>query len=169
MLPAAWKDAPAWEAALQEAGVPARLHQATTVPPEDPQDLQDVQFAVVWKPPAGLLASCPNLKGVQSMGAGVDSITAPGVMPAGTPLARIVRSPLCVATRCHSPLCVAARCHSPLCVATRCHSPLRVATKARQLNRLNCPRISHCWGFQDLTLLVLPRSADGLCGYRWIH
>ena len=108
-----------------------------------------MQFAVVWKPPAGLLASCPNLKGVQSMGAGVDSITAPGVMPAGTPLARIVRS--------------------PLCVATRCHSPLRVATKARQLNRLNCPRISHCWGFQDLTLLVLPRSADGLCGYRWIH
>lgn len=54
--------------------------------------LADVKFAVVWKPPVGLLARCTRLQAVQSMGAGVDSILQPGCMPEGVPLARIVRA-----------------------------------------------------------------------------
>jgi glyoxylate/hydroxypyruvate reductase len=54
-------------------------------------DLKRVVFAVVWKPPPGLLVACPGLKAVQSLGAGVDNILQPGCMPEKVPLARIVR------------------------------------------------------------------------------
>lgn len=48
-----------------------------------------VTFAVVWKHPAGCLQQLPNLKALQSYGAGVDSILADPELPA-VPLARIV-------------------------------------------------------------------------------
>lgn len=49
-----------------------------------------VEFAVVWKQPAGAVASLPNLKALQSFGAGVDSILSDLTLPASLPLARIV-------------------------------------------------------------------------------
>jgi glyoxylate/hydroxypyruvate reductase A len=49
-----------------------------------------VEFAVVWKQPAGSVASLPNLKALQSFGAGVDSILSDITLPASLPLARIV-------------------------------------------------------------------------------
>lgn len=49
-----------------------------------------VEFAVVWKQPAGAVASLPNLKALQSFGAGVDSILSDASLPAALPLARIV-------------------------------------------------------------------------------
>ena len=88
---AAWHDAPAWCKALQEAGMPA-LRYPQDYDPQGPGKLEDVKFAVVWKPPEDLLSACPNLQAVQSLGAGVDSILRPGVLPEGIPLARIVRS-----------------------------------------------------------------------------
>ncbi len=49
-----------------------------------------VEFAVVWKQPAGSVASLPNLKALQSFGAGVDSILSDITLPVSLPLARIV-------------------------------------------------------------------------------
>lgn len=49
-----------------------------------------VEFAVVWKQPAGTVASLSNLKALQSFGAGVDSILSDKTLPASLPLARIV-------------------------------------------------------------------------------
>lgn len=48
-----------------------------------------VTFAVVWKQPPGVLASLPNLKALQSFGAGVDGILLDPTLP-DLPLARIV-------------------------------------------------------------------------------
>lgn len=53
-----------------------------------------VEFAVVWKQPAGAVAALPNLKALQSFGAGVDSILSDPSLPAALPLARIVDSNL---------------------------------------------------------------------------
>lgn len=73
------------------------LHQALTealpeVPiwiyPEIPDPAQ-VQFAVVWRQPAGSVASLPQLRALQSFGAGVDNILADASLP-NLPLARIV-------------------------------------------------------------------------------
>ncbi|WP_430457286.1 2-hydroxyacid dehydrogenase [Rheinheimera sp.] len=49
-----------------------------------------VEFAVVWKQPAGSVSSLPNLQALQSFGAGVDSILSDTTLPASLPLARIV-------------------------------------------------------------------------------
>jgi glyoxylate/hydroxypyruvate reductase A len=48
-----------------------------------------VTFAVLWKQPAGVLAQFPNLKALQSYGAGIDSIMTDPDLPA-LPLARVV-------------------------------------------------------------------------------
>jgi glyoxylate/hydroxypyruvate reductase A len=48
-----------------------------------------IEFAVVWKPPPGLLASLPNLKGVLSIGAGVDHILADPTLP-NVPVVRLL-------------------------------------------------------------------------------
>ncbi|GHG74118.1 glyoxylate/hydroxypyruvate reductase A [Alishewanella longhuensis] len=49
----------------------------------------DITFAVLWKQPAGVVATLPGLKALQSFGAGVDGILADDTLPA-LPLARIV-------------------------------------------------------------------------------
>lgn len=48
-----------------------------------------VEFAVVWRQPPGALNNLPNLKALQSFGAGVDSILTDPTLP-DLPLARIV-------------------------------------------------------------------------------
>lgn len=40
----------------------------------DAERLQDVELALVWKPPSGLLAALPRLKAVFSLGAGADDL-----------------------------------------------------------------------------------------------
>ena len=75
-------------------GVVAALQQqlpdvAIEVWPQ-PQNPAAVDFAVLWKQPAGVVAALPNLKALQSFGAGVDSILSDNTLPAGLPLARIV-------------------------------------------------------------------------------
>lgn len=49
----------------------------------------EITFAVLWKQPAGVVATLPGLKALQSFGAGVDGILADDTLPA-LPLARIV-------------------------------------------------------------------------------
>lgn len=55
----------------------------------DIADVNAVEFAVVWKQPAGSLAALPKLKAIQCFGAGVDAILSDPTLPA-LPVARIV-------------------------------------------------------------------------------
>lgn len=56
----------------------------------DMGDARDIEAALVWHPPAGLLASLPNLKLIQSLGAGIDHLLGDPELPQGVPLARLV-------------------------------------------------------------------------------
>lgn len=51
---------------------------------------QDVEFALVWRPPPGLLASLPRLKAIFSLGAGVDHLFSDPDLPRALPITRVV-------------------------------------------------------------------------------
>jgi glyoxylate/hydroxypyruvate reductase len=53
-------------------------------------DAAEIEAALVWRPPAGLLATLPNLKLIVSLGAGVDHLFADPQLPGGVPIVRIV-------------------------------------------------------------------------------
>lgn len=57
--------------------------------PDDLGDLSEIRYALAWKPEAGLLARCPNLQVIFSLGAGVDHLLAQPDLPAA-PLVRVV-------------------------------------------------------------------------------
>jgi glyoxylate/hydroxypyruvate reductase A len=80
-----WENADVWQDAL-----------AAEMPDEDIRrwpdagDPADIDFAVVWQLPDGVLQSFPNLLGISSMGAGVDGLMADPTLPEGVPVARLV-------------------------------------------------------------------------------
>lgn len=80
-----------WAAAIRALApdLDIRLHPDTGNPAE-------IDVALVWKPPAGLLQSFPNLRLIQSFGAGVDGILADPNVPRQVPLARVVDGRLTV-------------------------------------------------------------------------
>ena len=53
-------------------------------------DANDIEFALVWQPPRGLLAGFPNLQAILSLGAGVEHILADPDLPRHVPLVRLV-------------------------------------------------------------------------------
>ena len=54
----------------------------------------DIDVALVWKHPQGALANLPNLKLVQSLGAGVDHILLDPELPKNVPVARLIDAEL---------------------------------------------------------------------------
>src|SRR5262249_47118301 len=50
----------------------------------------EIDYALVWRPPPGLLASLPNLKLILSLGAGIDHILGDPLLPRGVPIVRLV-------------------------------------------------------------------------------
>ena len=50
----------------------------------------DIDAALVWKPPPGLLASLPNLRMIATLGAGVDFLYADPTLPRHVPIVRLV-------------------------------------------------------------------------------
>lgn len=54
----------------------------------------EIDYAVAWKPPFGLLKSCTNLKAVFSLGAGVDQLITDPDFPRHLPLVRMIDSGL---------------------------------------------------------------------------
>lgn len=52
-------------------------------------DPADITYAFVWKVPSGVLAGLPHLQVVLSLGAGVDRVLSPDVVPAHVPLTRM--------------------------------------------------------------------------------
>jgi glyoxylate/hydroxypyruvate reductase len=53
-------------------------------------DAGDIDAALVWRPPSGLLASLTRLKLIAALGAGVDHVLADPLLPAGVPIVRLV-------------------------------------------------------------------------------
>jgi len=74
-----------WAPALREnlPEVELRIHP-------DAGDLAEIDYALVYKPPPGLLASLPNLKLIHSIAAGCDHILADPELPPGIPIVRMV-------------------------------------------------------------------------------
>lgn len=58
--------------------------------PDEVDDLAQIDCALVWNPPAGLLARAPNLRLIQSLGAGVDGLLSDPDLPRHVPVARVV-------------------------------------------------------------------------------
>lgn len=52
--------------------------------------VDQISYALVWKPPPGLLRTFPNLKAILSLGAGVDHLLLDSALPAGVPIVRMV-------------------------------------------------------------------------------
>ena len=74
-----------WRPALAEAmpELEVRVHP-------DVGNVAEIDYALVYKPPAGLLASLPNLRLIQSIAAGCDHILADPQLPDGIPICRMV-------------------------------------------------------------------------------
>jgi glyoxylate/hydroxypyruvate reductase A len=53
-------------------------------------DPAGIDYALVWRPAPGLLASLPNLKLILSLGAGIDHILADPLLPRAIPIVRLV-------------------------------------------------------------------------------
>ncbi len=56
----------------------------------DAGELAAIEAALVWKPPAGLLAKLPRLRLILSLGMGVDHVFADTLLPKHVPVARLV-------------------------------------------------------------------------------
>ena len=56
----------------------------------DAGDVADIDSALVWLPPSGLLRSLPNLKAVLSLAAGVDRMLLDPTLPPDVPICRMV-------------------------------------------------------------------------------
>ncbi|WP_119169372.1 2-hydroxyacid dehydrogenase [Algihabitans albus] len=53
-------------------------------------DPAEIDYALVWQPPEGFLASLPHLKAILSIGAGIDHLTRDPKLPRHLPLVRMV-------------------------------------------------------------------------------
>jgi glyoxylate/hydroxypyruvate reductase len=53
-------------------------------------DPADIDYALVWRPDPGFLASLPNLKLILSLGAGVDHLLGDPQLPSSVPIVRLV-------------------------------------------------------------------------------
>lgn len=78
-------DRQAWSAALRrlEPDLDIRVHT-------DPGNIGDIEAALVWLPPPGMLAGLPNLKAIFSLAAGVDAMLGDPSLPADVPLCRMI-------------------------------------------------------------------------------
>lgn len=80
-------DAPApWLEAIAEV-----IPEATVfVQDRDTYDPTAIDYALVWRPGAGVLAACENLKAIFNLGAGVDALLKDATLPAHVPIVRLV-------------------------------------------------------------------------------
>jgi glyoxylate/hydroxypyruvate reductase A len=84
IVPLGW--AALWITPLAEIAPELRV----VVHDRDAYDTNDIDYALTFRPPRGLLSALPNLKVVFSLGAGVDGILADPDYPRQVPLVRFV-------------------------------------------------------------------------------
>ena len=80
-----WEDMDVWSNGLQVA-----MPEMDIKVYPDEGDVNDIEYAVVWKHPRGILKKYPNLKAILSLGAGVDHIISDLELPKGLPIVRLV-------------------------------------------------------------------------------
>lgn len=73
-----------WKKALQ-----AQLPDLRVLHADEVADPQDVDFALVWKPPLGFFQDMTQLKLIVNLGAGIDSLAGRTDLPAQLPITRI--------------------------------------------------------------------------------
>ncbi len=78
-------ETPAWLAAIQSELPDVEVREFPKV-----GDVEEIDFAFVWKYPPGLLRTLPRLRAIFSLGAGVESILADPDLPRDVPLVRMV-------------------------------------------------------------------------------
>ena len=80
-----WEDMDVWSSSLQEAmpEMDVRVYP-------DEGNVNEIEYAVVWKHPRGILKQYPNLKAILSLGAGVDHVISDPELPDGLPIVRLV-------------------------------------------------------------------------------
>lgn len=71
---------------------------------------EDIDVAMVWKPPHGVLASLPNLKMIQSLGTGVEHLLEDPALPGDVPIVRLV-DPYMTKTVAEYVVCQVIRLH----------------------------------------------------------
>lgn len=81
-----WDDKDAWRRRLAALDPSIEFR----VWPDQVGDPAAIDAALVWKPPAGMLAGLPKLRLILSLGMGVDHVFADPRLPKGVPIARIV-------------------------------------------------------------------------------
>ena len=80
------EDADVWSAALR-----AEIDDLDIrVWPDGVGDPHDIDVALTWQPPRGVLASFPNLKAILSLGAGVEHILRDPELPPGVPVVHLI-------------------------------------------------------------------------------
>jgi glyoxylate/hydroxypyruvate reductase len=77
--------APRWQSELARLAVGLEIRVWPDI-----GDPDDIDYALVWRPPPGLLASLPKLRLILSLGAGVDHILRDPQLPPGVPIVRLV-------------------------------------------------------------------------------
>ncbi|MDA7965566.1 glyoxylate/hydroxypyruvate reductase A [Ruegeria sp.] len=85
-----------WQAAFKEAGIEADLRSADNL-----GNVEDIEYAIVWAAPHGLMGTFPNLKYIFSVGAGVTHITADPDAPLHVPIVRLQDDMLVLDMSCH--------------------------------------------------------------------
>jgi len=75
-----------WKRCLEDELPGAHVY----VYPDCPLAKKDIDYAVVWNPPAGELATYPGLKAILSLGAGIDGIVSDPGLPKDVPIIRLV-------------------------------------------------------------------------------
>lgn len=93
ILPVRW--APIWQAPLREAAPAHGLSNLNLiVHGKDAYAPGDIDYALGFRPDAGLLGSLPKLKAIFSLGAGVDGFLSDPAFPKHVPLVRFVNPAL---------------------------------------------------------------------------
>ncbi len=78
-------DGQLWKKALEAALGPVDFRTLDNL-----GDKAGIEVVLAWKPPAGLIASFPNVKLIVSLGMGVDHLLADDKLPEGVPIVRIM-------------------------------------------------------------------------------
>ena len=79
-----------WLAALSRALPAARVHACSHLPDQvKPLPPKDIDYALLWKPPARLLKDLGSVKAIFNLGAGIDSLAGSEALPAGVPVVRV--------------------------------------------------------------------------------
>lgn len=93
-----WDDAAqtTWDTAFEKAGTSQDIRTVDNI-----GNVEDVEYAIVWASPHGILKRFPNLKYIFSVGAGVTHITEDPDAPLHVPIVRLQDDMLVLDMSCH--------------------------------------------------------------------